>query len=83
MAEFVPGMRVVVVDSPEWEQDWDMAAERIPGHYGKVVALLPDPRDDDTATVGIEITGHVDGGVPEEHITDLQWFFPEELTVVD
>lgn len=77
--QWAEGMRVVLADG-EWE-----GGPRVAGHYGKVTKVKPsaDP-DDDDPFIRVVITGHVDGQPPMDfEAADVQWFFPEELTVVD
>lgn len=77
MSAIVPGMRVVLTEGP-----WT-TKHRIAGHYGKVTHVN-QPKDDDDAFIRVDITGHIDGQPPIDFVSaDMEWFYPEELTVVD
>lgn len=68
--KFKPGMRVVVADGP-----WSVP--RVGGHYGKVIEV---GHPICAAYVRVQITGHIDGNPP--HIP-VEWFYPQELELVD
>lgn len=76
MATFAPGMRVVLAEGP-WE-----SGPRTAGHYGKVVQVVPADEERELPPIQVDITGHVDGQLPQD-FTEFEWYWPEELMVVD
>lgn len=69
---FIRGMRVITREG-NWPDP------RGAGHYGKVVDLKSGGGNE--PSVYVQITGHVDGG--PWLLDEFDWYWPEELTVVD